>query len=80
MSDELIAIVVTAGFQSSLLIAAIIMLCRTSRILDGTIRSYGSGNLRMTMRVEENIKSVEEYVRQNADKIDAFIRDFERQP
>ena len=79
MSDELIAILITAGFQSGLLITAIVMLYRMSRALDTTIRSYGSGNLRTTMRVEENIKRVEEYVRQNADKIDAFIRDFHRQ-
>jgi len=79
MSYDLIAILVTAGFQSSLLIAAIAMLYRMGRALDMTIRSYGSGNLRTTMRVEENIKRGEEYVRQNADKIDAFIRDFQRQ-
>ncbi|MBV8452035.1 MAG: hypothetical protein JOZ29_07130 [Deltaproteobacteria bacterium] len=79
MRYELIAILVTAGFQSSLLIAAIVMLYRMSRALDATIRPYGSGNLWTTIRAEENIKRVEEYVRQNADKIDAFIRDFQRQ-
>jgi hypothetical protein len=78
LSIELIAILATAAFQSLLLAGVWIYTARIARSLDGTIRGYGAGNLRSTMKLEEELRRVEDYVRTHSAEIDRFIREFER--
>jgi hypothetical protein len=79
MSIELIAILMTAAFQSTLIIIALVMLRRIGKELDATIRAYGAGNLRTTRNLADDLRRVDEYVRTHGAEIDQFIADFNRQ-
>jgi hypothetical protein len=59
MSIELIAILVTAAFQ----VAGLIYIARIARSLDQTVRAYSAANLESTVRLEEVLRQVNDYVR-----------------
>jgi hypothetical protein len=55
MSYELIAILVSAAFQAGCLA----YIARLVYRLDATVRACGAGNLRTSMRVEEELRGID---------------------
>jgi hypothetical protein len=69
MSIELIAILCTAAFQ----FVGLIYMTRIAR------RAYRTGNLRNIMRLEEELRQLDDYVRTYSTEFDKFIAEFGKQ-
>jgi hypothetical protein len=66
-----VAILLTAGFQS-------VMLYRFGRELNANIRAYGAGNPRTTMRLEDELRRIDQYVREHGAEFEGFLADLSR--